>query len=216
MGTIVPENGFLPGLRELTRPFGIVLIFDEVMSGFRVAPGGAQERYGIRPDLTCLGKIIGGGLPVGAYGGKKEIMDQIAPVGPVYQAGTLSGNPLAMSAGIATLRLLQESGVYEKLEARSAALEEGISDVARKAKIPLQINRIGSQMTFFFTDKKVKDYEGALKTDRVRFGKFFLGLLEEGVYLAPSPFEALFLSIAHSPSDIEKTVRAAYKVLKKI
>jgi len=216
MGTIVPENGYLPGLRELTRPFGIVLIFDEVMSGFRVAPGGAQERYGIRPDLTCLGKIIGGGLPVGAYGGKKEIMDQIAPVGPVYQAGTLSGNPLAMSAGIATLRLLREPGVYEKLEARSAALEEGISGAARKARIPLQINRIGSQMTFFFTDKKVKDYEGALKTNRDHFGKFFLGLLEEGVYLAPSPFEALFLSIAHSPSDIEKTIHAAYKVLKKI
>ncbi len=216
MGTIIPENGYLPGLRELTRPFGIVLIFDEVMSGFRVAHGGAQERYGIRPDLTCLGKIIGGGLPVGAYGGKKEIMDQIAPLGPVYQAGTLSGNPLAMAAGIATLRLLRQSGFYEKLEARSALLEEGIADAARKAKIPLQINRVGSQMTFFFTDKKVKDYEGALRTDRDRFGKFFLGLLKEGVYLAPSPFEALFLSIAHSPSDISKTISAAYKVFKKL
>ncbi|MFQ5779233.1 MAG: glutamate-1-semialdehyde 2,1-aminomutase [Nitrospiria bacterium] len=216
MGTIVPENGYLPGLRELTRPFGIVLIFDEVMSGFRTAPGGAQERYGIRPDLTCLGKIIGGGLPVGAYGGKKEIMDQVAPVGPVYQAGTLSGNPLAMSAGIATLRLLQAPGVYEKLEARSAALEEGIADAAHKAKIPLQINRIGSQMTFFFTDRKVKDYEGALQSDRDRFGRFFLALLEGGVYLPPSQFEALFLSTAHSASDIEKTIRAAYKAFKKV
>ncbi|MFQ5580195.1 MAG: glutamate-1-semialdehyde 2,1-aminomutase [Nitrospiria bacterium] len=216
MGTIIPDNGFLPGLRELTRPYGIVLIFDEVMSGFRVAPGGAQERYGIRPDLTCLGKIIGGGLPVGAYGGKREIMDRIAPLGPVYQAGTLSGNPLAMAAGIATLRLLQEPGVYEKLETRSALLEEGIAGAARKAKIPLQINRVGSQMTFFFADKKVKDYKGALMADRDRFGKFFLGLLKEGIYLAPSPFEALFLSIAHSPSDIDKTISAAYKVFKKL
>jgi glutamate-1-semialdehyde 2,1-aminomutase len=143
-------------------------------------------------------------------------MDQIAPLGPVYQAGTLSGNPLAMSAGIATLRLLREPGIYEKLEARSAILEEGIADAAHKAKIPLQINRVGSQMTFFFTAQKVKDYEGALKTNRDRFGKFFLGLLEEGVYLAPSPFEALFLSIAHSPSDINKTISAAYKVFKKL
>lgn len=216
MGTIPPENGYLPGLRELTRPFGIVLIFDEVMSGFRVAPGGAQERYGIRPDLTCLGKIIGGGLPVGAYGGKKEIMDQIAPVGPVYQAGTLSGNPLAMAAGIATLRLLQAPGVYEKLEARSAALAEGLAEAARRANVPVQINRVGSQMTLFFNKNKVGDYESALQSDRDRFGKFFLALLEKGVYLPPSQFEAFFLSMAHNASDIDKTVAAAYEALKKV
>jgi glutamate-1-semialdehyde 2,1-aminomutase len=216
MGTILPENGYLPGLRELTRPFGIVLIFDEVMSGFRAAPGGAQERYGIRPDLTCLGKIIGGGLPVGAYGGKKEIMDLIAPVGPVYQAGTLSGNPLAMAAGIATLSLLQKPDVYEKLEARSAELEEGLADAARKANISAQINRVGSQMTLFFSKEKVTDYQTALQSDRDRFGKFFLALLEKGVYLPPSQFEAFFLSTAHTAADVEKTVEAAYQAFKKL
>jgi glutamate-1-semialdehyde 2,1-aminomutase len=216
MGTIPPENGYLPGLRELTRPFGIVLIFDEVMSGFRLAPGGAQERYGIRPDLTCLGKIIGGGLPVGAYGGKKEIMDQIAPVGPVYQAGTLSGNPLAMAAGIATLRLLRAPGIYEKLEERGAALAEGIVDAARKANVPIQVNRVGSQMTVFFAKDKVGDYESALQSDRDRFGKFFLTLLEKGVYLPPSQFEAFFLSTAHTAADIKKTVETAYQAFKKI
>ncbi|HZR47266.1 MAG TPA: glutamate-1-semialdehyde 2,1-aminomutase [Candidatus Manganitrophaceae bacterium] len=216
MGTIPPENGYLPGLRELTRPFGIVLIFDEVMSGFRVAPGGAQERYGIRPDLTCLGKIIGGGLPVGAYGGKKEIMDQIAPAGPIYQAGTLSGNPLAMAAGIATLRLLQAPGVYEKLEERSAALAEGLADAARRANVPIQMNRVGSQMTLFFNKNKVGEYESALQSDRDRFGKFFLALLEKGIYLPPSQFEAFFLSTAHNAADIDKTVAAAYEAFKTV
>ncbi len=216
MGTIVPEDGYLPGLRELTRPFGIVLIFDEVMSGFRIAPGGAQERYGIRPDLTCLGKIIGGGLPVGAYGGKREIMEMVAPVGPVYQAGTLSGNPIAMAAGLATLSLLKDLSVYEKLERRAADLAEGLADAARKAKIPVQINRVASQMTLFFNSNKVTDYTTALQSDRDRFSKFFLALLELGVYLPPSQFEAFFLSTAHSPSDIEKTVEAAYRAFKKL
>jgi len=215
MGTIVPEDGFLPGLRELTRPFGIVLIFDEVMTGFRVAPGGAQERYGIRPDLTCLGKILGGGLPVGAYGGKREIMEMVAPVGPVYQAGTLSGNPIAMAAGLATLSLLKEA-VYQKLESRSAALAEGLEKAARKANVPVQINRVASQMTLFFNSNKVVDYQTALQSDRDRFSKFFLALLEQGVYLPPSQFEAFFLSTAHSPSDIEKTVEAAYRAFKKL
>ncbi len=216
MGTVIPGDGFLPGLRELTKPFGVLLIFDEVMSGFRTAPGGAQERYGIRPDLTCLGKVIGGGLPVGAFGGKKEIMDAIAPTGPVYQAGTLSGNPLAMAAGIETLRLLKAPEVYEKLEARSAALEDGIRLAAKQAKVKIQVNRIGSQMTLFFNDGAVTDYQSALKSDRKRFGTFFQALLENGVYFPPSQFEALFLSTAHAPADIEKTTEALYLALKKI
>jgi glutamate-1-semialdehyde 2,1-aminomutase len=216
MGTIIPEDGFLPGLRELTRPFGIVLIFDEVMSGFRIAPGGAQERYGIRPDLTCLGKIIGGGLPVGAYGGKREIMEMIAPVGPVYQAGTLSGNPIAMAAGLATLSQLKDETVYQKLETRSAALAEGLADAARKANIPVQINRVASQMTLFFNSNKVTDYATALQSDRDRFSKFFLALLEQGIYLPPSQFEAFFLSTAHRQSDIENTVAAAHRAFKKL
>ncbi len=216
MGTILPDDGFLPGLRELTRPFGIVLIFDEVITGFRAAPGGAQERYGIRPDLTCLGKIIGGGLPVGAYGGRKEIMEMISPVGPVYQAGTLSGNPIAMAAGIATLSLLKDPAVYEKLEKRAADLAEGLADAARKAKIPVQINRIASQMTLFFNSNKVTDYQTALQSDRNRFSKFFVSLLSNGVYFPPSQFEAFFISTAHSPGDIEKTVEAAYRALKKL
>lgn len=216
MGTIVPEDGYLPGLRELTRPFGTVLIFDEVMSGFRIAPGGAQERYGIRPDLTCLGKIIGGGLPVGAYGGKREIMEMVAPVGPVYQAGTLSGNPIAMAAGLATLSLLKDVSVYEKLERRAADLAEGLADAARKAKISVKINRVASQMTLFFNSNKVADYTTALQSDRDRFSKFFLALLEQGVYLPPSQFEAFFLSTTHSPSDIEQTVAAAYRAFKKL
>ncbi|MFY9270517.1 MAG: glutamate-1-semialdehyde 2,1-aminomutase [Candidatus Manganitrophaceae bacterium] len=216
MGTVLPDDGFLPGLRELTRPFGIVLIFDEVITGFRAAPGGAQERYGIRPDLTCLGKIIGGGLPVGAYGGRKEIMEMISPVGPVYQAGTLSGNPIAMAAGIATLSLLRDPAVYEKLEKRAADLAEGLADAARKAKIPVQINRIASQITLFFNSNRVVDYTTALQSDRNRFSKFFLSLLSNGVYFPPSQFEAFFVSTAHSPADIEKTVEAAHRAFKKI
>ncbi len=215
MGTVIPKDGFLPGLRELTRPFGVLLIFDEVMSGFRAAPGGAQERYGVRPDLTCLGKIIGGGLPVGAFGGSLNIMNELAPVGPVYQAGTLSGNPIAMAAGIATLQLLQAPRVYEKLEARSKALEEGIRAAAKRAKTAIQLNRVGSQMTLFFNANPVHNYQDALKSDTTRFGRFHQSLIENGIYLPPSQFEAFFLSTAHSPDDIEKTVDAVYKALKK-
>ncbi len=215
MGTIVPHDGYLPGLRELTKPFGTLLIFDEVMSGFRASAGGAQERYGVRPDLTCLGKIIGGGLPVGAYGGKREIMAQVAPLGPVYQAGTLSGNPLAMAAGIQTLQLLGAPGLYEKLEVRAAAFEDGIKAAAKKAKVQIQINRVGSQMTLFFNRSRVVDYQSALRSNTKRFGRFFLALLERGVYFPPSQFEALFLSTAHSPADIDATVKAVFEAFKK-
>lgn len=216
MGTILPSDGFLPGLRELTKPYGIVLIFDEVMSGFRACFGGAQTRYGVRPDLTCLGKIIGGGLPVGAYGGRKEIMEQLAPLGPVYQAGTLSGNPLAMAAGVATLTLLQNPKYYTQLEDRASMLGEGLYDAACKANIPIQINRIGSQMTLFFNENKVVDYATALQSDKNRFAQFFHHLLEKGVALPPSQFEAFFVSTAHSASDIEKTISVARKGFKKI
>jgi glutamate-1-semialdehyde 2,1-aminomutase len=216
MGTILPSDGFLPGLRELTKPYGIVLIFDEVMSGFRFCNGGAQTQYGVRPDLTCLGKIIGAGLPVGAYGGKKEIMGQLAPLGPVYQAGTLSGNPLAMSAGISALTLLQNPRYYTQLESMALLLEEGLYDVAHKAKIPVQINRLGSQMTLFFNGKKVVDYETALQSDKALFAQFFHHLLENGVYLPPSQFEAFFISTAHTVADIEKTIVAARSAFKKI
>lgn len=216
MGTILPSDGFLPGLRELTKPYGIVLIFDEVMSGFRFSNGGAQAKYGVRPDLTCLGKIIGGGLPVGAYGGKREIMEQLAPVGPVYQAGTLSGNPLAMAAGIETLTQLQNPLRYTQLETRSALLSEGLYDAARKAGVPIQINRVGSQMTLFFNETKVVDYQTALQSDRERFAKFFHLLLDKGVYIPPSQFEAFFVSTAHTVTDIEKTTAAASEAFKKI
>lgn len=216
MGTILPSGGFLPGLRELTKPYGIVLIFDEVMSGFRFCNGGAQTQYGVRPDLTCLGKIIGGGLPVGAYGGKREIMEQLSPMGPVYQAGTLSGNPLAMAAGISALTSLQNKNRYTQLESRSAVLEEGLYDAARQAKIPIQINRHGSQMTLFFNKNKVVDYETSLQSNKTVFAQFFHHLLENGVVLPPSQFEAFFVSTAHTPADIEKTIVAAHKAFKKI
>ncbi len=209
MGTVLPEAGFLAALREWTRPFGTLLIFDEVISGFRTAFGGAQSRFGIRPDLTCLGKIIGGGLPVGAYGGKLELMQQVAPVGPVYQAGTLSGNPLGMAAGIAMLSLLARPKFYERLEARAAQLEAGLTHAARRARVPVQINRIASQMTLFFSECPVRDYRSALLSDRQKFSKFFRALLEKGVYFPPSQFEAFFLSSAHTESDVEKTIAAA-------
>jgi len=216
MGTILPGDGFLPGLRELTKPYGIILIFDEVMSGFRSSFGGAQTTYGVRPDLTCLGKIIGGGLPVGAYGGRQEIMEQVAPLGPVYQAGTQSGNSLTVAAGIAVLTRLRNTQEYEQLEALASTLEAGLLDAAKAARVPVSINRAGSQMTLFFTPSKVVDYATALKSDKEQFAKFFHLLLEKGVYFPPSQFEAFFLSMAHTKTDIKKTIDAARIAFKKL
>ncbi len=214
MGCVPPEPGFLEGLRKVCDQYGIVLILDEVMTGFRVAYGGAQQLYKIKPDLTCLGKVIGGGLPVGAFGGRREIMEMIAPLGPIYQAGTLSGNPLAMTAGIETLKLLAKPGVYKTLENLSAGLEQGLRAAATEAGIPVTFNRVGSMFTGFFTDQKVKDFTSAKTSDTVRFGKFFLSMLKNGVNLAPSQFEAAFMSLAHTKADIDKTVEAARKSLK--
>ncbi len=211
MGVIPPKEGFLQGLRELCTKNGIVLIFDEVMSGFRVALGGAQQVFGVTPDLTCLGKVIGGGLPVGAYGGKKELMQQIAPAGPIYQAGTLSGNPLAMTAGIETLKILSESGAYDQLEERSSQLASGLTEIAEKAGIPTYSTRVGAMFCTFFTDKEVVDYSSAMNCDTKRFGKYFINMLENGVNLAPSQFEAGFMSLAHSEDDIARTLDAAKK-----
>ncbi len=214
MGCVPPEPGFLEGLRQICDQYGIVLIFDEVMTGFRVAYGGAQQLYKIKPDMTCLGKVIGGGLPVGAFGGRREIMEKVAPIGPIYQAGTLSGNPLAMTAGIETLKLLSKPGVYKMLEKSSAELEQGLREAAREAGIPVTINRVGSMFTSFFTDQKVKDFASAKTSDTARFGNFFRAILKNGINLAPSQFEAAFLSLAHTRSDIAKTIEAARKSLK--
>jgi len=214
MGCVPPEPGFLEGLRRVCDQYGIILIFDEVMTGFRVAYGGAQQRYKVKPDLTCLGKVIGGGLPVGAFGGRREIMEKVAPIGPIYQAGTLSGNPLAMTAGIETLRLLSKPGVYKTLEKISADLEQGLRAAAAEAGVPVTFNRVGSMFTGFFTDQKVKDFSSAKTSDTTRFGKYFLSMLKNGVNLAPSQFEAGFVSLAHSRSDISKTIEAARKSLK--
>ncbi len=216
MGVVPPAQDFLRTLRRLTSENDILLIFDEVMSGFRVTYGGAQTLYGITPDLTVLGKIIGGGLPVGAYGGRKEIMNLIAPSGPVYQAGTLSGNPLAVSAGIETLKQLKIRGVYKKLEEKSAALAEGIGQAAQKAGIPLAQTRVGSMLGAFFTSGAVVDWNTAKLSDTKRYGQFFHKMLEQGIYLAPSQFEAAFLSTAHSTSDIEKTIKAAHAAFKSL
>jgi len=203
MGCVPPAPGFLQCLSELSQRHGAVLIFDEVMTGFRVARGGAQELYGIRPDLTTLGKVIGGGLPIGAYGGRADIMRQIAPLGPVYQAGTLSGNPLAVSAGLAVLRhIAAHPGIYAQLDARTAQL-------AAVAPAGFTVNRVGSMFTFFFTDGPVTDYESAKTSDTARFARFFRGMLERGVYLAPSQFEAAFVSAAHTEEDIRRTIEAA-------
>ena len=209
MGVVPPAPDFLPALRQLTLANDSLLIFDEVISGFRVHYGGAQALYGITPDLTVLGKIIGGGLPVGAYGGRKEIMDLIAPAGPVYQAGTLSGNPLAVTAGLATLKQLRAKNVYKKLEERSAALAEGIGKEAKRASIPLVQHRVGSMMTSFFASEPVVDWNSAKRSDTKRYGQFFHQMLQQGIYLAPSQFEAVFLSTAHSSADIERTIKAA-------
>lgn len=215
-GVFAPLPGFLEGLREVTEKNGALLIFDEVMTGFRVAKGGAQERFGIKPDLSCFGKIIGGGLPVGAFGGRAEIMDYLAPLGPVYQAGTLSGNPLAMAAGIASLELLLENDCYTKLEQLGQQLESGMQDAAKSAGIPVRFNRVGAMFCAYFTDQPVHNLADAMKSDRERFAKYFRGMLEQGVFLAPSQFEAGFLSTAHTEADIEATIRAARTVLKKI
>lgn len=206
MGCIPPQNGFLKWLRQICEEHSAVLIFDEVMTGFRVAYGGAQSLYDVKPDLTCFGKIIGGGLPVGAYGGKKEIMACVAPLGPVYQAGTLSGNPLAMAVGCETLDQLSKKGVYEKLENLGFELQNGFCEVARQKNIPLQFNRVGSLFSFFFSDTPVTNAQTAQKADKEKFKKVFHHFLQNGIYFAPSPFEAGFLSLAHAPEDITKTV----------
>lgn len=216
MGVVPPLPGFLEGLREITKQHGTLLIFDEVMTGFRVARGGAQELFGITPDLTTMGKVIGGGLPVGAYGGKREIMQQIAPAGPIYQAGTLSGNPLAMAAGLTTLEELSKPGVYERLEKLSARLAEGLADNASKLGIPHTLNRVGSMVCLFFTDTPVINYETAKTSDLERFSAYFSHLLEEGIMIPPSQFEGMFVSLAHSEEDIEKTIEASYQAMKKL
>ena len=214
MGVVPPKPGFLQGLREVTRRYGALLIFDEVISGFRVGWSGAQGLYGISPDLTCLGKVIGGGLPVGAYGGRRDIMEMVAPSGPVYQAGTLSGNPLAMAAGLATLQALHKPGTYDKLEASAARLQSGLEAALRRTEVPATINRAGSVLTLFFASGPITDYDSARRSDTARFGRFFRSMLEQGVYLPPSQFEALFLSLAHTEADIQRTVEAAEKALR--
>src|SRR5689334_4170813 len=216
MGVVPPAPDFLPALRQLTLEYDSLLIFDEVISGFRVDYGGAQALYGIMPDLTVLGKIIGGGLPVGAYGGRQAIMDLIAPAGPVYQAGTLSGNPLAVTAGLATLKQLRAKQVYKKLEEGSALLAEGIGREAKQAGIPLVQHRVGSMMTSFFTSEAVVDWNSVKRSDTKRYGQFFHRMLEQGVYLAPSQFEAAFLSTAHTSGDIERTIKAARAAFKSL
>ena len=216
MGTVPPRPGFLEGLRELCSNEGILLIFDEVMCGFRVAYGGAQTLYGVTPDMTTLGKIIGGGLPVGAFGGKREIMEKLSPSGGVYQAGTLSGNPLAMTAGIETLKQLQQPGFYDQLEEKSRMLSEGISLAAKEAGYPLYSTRVGSMFCAFFTPHDVFDWTTAATCDTKAFARYFLAMLEEGIYLAPSQFETAFMSAAHSQQEIEKTIEAARKCFKLI
>ena len=216
MGCILPKEDFLKTLRDETEKYGIILIFDEVMTGFRVSSGGAQEYYRIKPDLTCLGKVIGGGLPVGAYGGKKEIMSLVAPEGGVYQAGTLSGNPLAMTAGIETLKILLKSNTYKKLEKKMLQLEEGLKDAAKKQKISAKFYRAGTMFCTYFTEQEVVNAQTAKTSDIEKFKKFFWGMLNRGIYIAPSQFEAGFISIAHSEKDIEKTINAAYETFKEL
>ncbi|HSD32351.1 MAG TPA: glutamate-1-semialdehyde 2,1-aminomutase [Gemmatimonadales bacterium] len=209
MGVVPPAPGFLEGLRALTRAHGTVLVFDEVMSGFRVHPGGVQGLTGVVPDLTTLGKVIGGGLPVGAYGGRREIMELIAPAGPVYQAGTLSGNPLAMTAGIATLTALEQTGVWEGVDRTTADLAQRLADVARAARVPVMVNRAGTMLTVFFTDVPVTDWESARRCDTARFARFFQAMLSAGVYWVPAQFEAAFLSAAHGVAELDLTEAAA-------
>ena len=217
MGCVPPAEGFLQGLRSICNEFNALLIFDEVMTGFRVAIGGAQALYGVQPDLTTLGKIIGGGLPVGAYGGKKEIMQMVAPAGPMYQAGTLSGNPLAMAAGFTILRILHANKmIYKQLEQRSVQLEEGLKENLQKLGLGYTFNRVGSIFTLFFTSRPVIDYDSAITSDTVKFSKYFNAMLEQGIYLPPSQFEAAFITTAHTERLIEKTIKTSYKALQKI
>ncbi|MFL5320792.1 MAG: glutamate-1-semialdehyde 2,1-aminomutase [Myxococcaceae bacterium] len=216
MGLLPPKPGFLKGLRELTQKHGTLLIFDEVMTGFRLALGGAQQLYGIKPDLTTMGKVIGGGLPVGAYGGRRDLMDQIAPAGPIYQAGTLSGNPLAVAAGIACLRELMKPGQYEKLEQISKRISDGIQKLANDAKVTLTSSRVGSMFTTFFCADAPFDYASAKKADTKKFGSFFHALLDEGVYFPPSQFESAFVSLSHGDAEIAHTLKAVEKALAKV
>lgn len=211
MGVVPPKEGFLRGLRDLCSRDGALLIFDEVITGFRVGPGGAQELYGIKPDLTCLGKIIGGGLPAAAFGGSRAIMEYLAPVGGVYQAGTLSGNPLAVAAGLATLKILKRDNPYPELERKAAALANGVKDILARKSIPHTVNRVGSMLSLFFHPGPVTCYEEALQADKEAFRHFFGKMLDNGVYLAPSPFEAWFVSASHTDDDIEKTLEAVQK-----
>jgi glutamate-1-semialdehyde 2,1-aminomutase len=216
MGVVPPEPEFLEGLRSWCAETGALLIFDEVMTGFRVALGGAQALYGVRPDLTCLGKVIGGGLPVGAYGGRRDIMSKVAPLGEVYQAGTLSGNPLAVTAGLTTLKLLTKSGVYDELEEKSSYLFDEMNRLAAKHNVPASMNRVGSMGCLFFTDQAVVDFDSAQTADTQKFAQMFCSMLQNGVYLAPSQFEAAFVSLAHDQEDIAKTLAAADEALKEI
>jgi glutamate-1-semialdehyde 2,1-aminomutase len=216
MGVVLPAPGFLEGLRELCTEYGALLIFDEVITGFRLAPGGAQELFGIMPDLTCLGKIIGGGLPVGAYGGKREIMEKVAPCGDVYQAGTLSGNPLAMSAGLATLNILGNGEIYKELENRSRYLCEGLEQAAKGAGVPVALNRIGSLGCGFFANGKVTDLESASKSDTRAYAVYFQEMLKRGIYLAPSQFEAFFVGTAHERAELDRTIEAASESFKEV
>lgn len=212
MGIVLPDAGFLEGLRVLCDREGMLLIFDEVMTGFRLARGGAQELFGVIPDLTCLGKIIGGGMPVAAYGGRADVMDLVSPAGPVYQAGTLSGNPLAMVAGLWSLKRLS-TGLYRRLTRMGEALAIGLADAARTSRVPLQVNAVGSMITPFFTSAHVRDFQSALTADTRAFGVFFQAMLENGVYLPPSQFESWFISDAHTGRDIEQTIAAAHKAM---
>ena len=216
MGVVPPDEDFLQTLRRITSELGIVLIFDEVITGFRLALGGAQERFGITPDLTCLGKIIGGGLPVGAYGGRAEIMDRVAPDGPVYQAGTLSGNPLAMAAGLAMLKVVRRPGFYEELEEKSDWFAAEMTGILARVGVPTVLNRVGSMMTCFFTPDPVRDYESALRADTGRYGRYFRAMLDGGVWLAPSQFEAAFISAAHGRDHLEKALAVTESSFKKL
>jgi len=213
MGVVPPARGFLEGLRDLTSKHGALLAFDEVITGFRVAYGGAQHLYGVRPDITCLGKIIGGGMPVGAYGGRRDIMEKVSPLGPMYQAGTLSGNPVAMAAGVKTLELLKKPGVYEDLERSGARLADGLRKAFAKAEVPVRVNRVGSMMTVFFNLGEVTGWPAVSRSDKQAYARFFHQMIEEGSYLPPSPFEAMFVSTAHTDADLDATITAAARAL---